>query len=624
MSCTKYLFILYIYLSSSLAFSQELPFIYISPNPSKANINLHAGSVEYINLSNDSRNYSLRDILKNKTSMSFSQSGGIASQNQLRMRGGEANHVLVMIDGIEVNDAASGSEYDFSHLYTFNLDKIEILKGAYSNVHGTDAMSGVINIKTKNKNGANVTSGSNNTNIKNYSFAGSNNFFQYGADINLLESSGIDTSGSSGDRNRYENENIRLNINSINHNFTILYFDINRQSDRDASGNVSDNENAITDINQIFSKYTYTKIFSKNITTEHGIQYSTTKNLDFSPTNGVWETLTQSEKFKITSNTSINLGNIFNLNKNPLLSIGLEYEKINFTQLVLNQAYGNGNQIQSEYNSSLSLEMLYPINSFQFELSLRRTINQRFANENTHRFGISYKLNNGKFFINHSTAFKNPTFTERFGYYAETFNGNSNLNPENIRQYEAGYSVNIYDNKINVSQTFYNMKLKNEINGFTSDGEGSYTAKNMGNRSHRKGIETKIYYKINQNSSLTFAHDYTDSTQHNSTKNIQVQEIRRPKNLINLNFQHSFNNKLNIDSNILYSSKIKDTDFTTYPSETKYLNDYFLMNSAINYKIDSDNEFSLLLNNIFNRKYNEIYGYNMPGFEVLLNYNRKF
>ncbi len=42
------------------------------------------------------------------------------------------------------------------------------------------------------------------------------------------------------------------------------------------------------------------------------------------------------------------------------------------------------------------------------------------------------------------------------------------------------------------------MKLKNEINGFVSDGDGGYTAKNMGNRSHRRGLETKIYYNINK------------------------------------------------------------------------------------------------------------------------------
>ena len=89
----------------------------------------------------------------------------------------------------------------------------------------------------------------------------------------------------------------------------MLYFDIFRQNDRDSSGNLSDNENSFTDINQLYSKYTYTKIFSKKIISKNGLQYSTTKNLDFSPSDGVWETLTQSEKLKITSNTSINLKN---------------------------------------------------------------------------------------------------------------------------------------------------------------------------------------------------------------------------------------------------------------------------------------------------------------------------
>ena len=84
MSFAKHLFVLCIYLYTSVAISKELPYIYISPNPSKENIILHAGNVEYINISDDSKNYSLSNTLKNKTSMSFSRSGGIASQNQLR------------------------------------------------------------------------------------------------------------------------------------------------------------------------------------------------------------------------------------------------------------------------------------------------------------------------------------------------------------------------------------------------------------------------------------------------------------------------------------------------------------------------------------------------------------
>ncbi len=618
--------ILTIYLFSNIAFaySDEVPLIYISPNPSNILLDNYSGNVETIKLSKKNINFSLSDILKNKTSLSLSQSGGIASQNQLRIRGGEANHVLVLIDGIEVNDAASGSEYDFSHLFLFNISEIEILRGAYSNVHGTDAMNGVINIKTINSNAANLTTGSNNTSIKNYSIKGENKVFQYGVDLNLLESSGVDTSGSSGDRNRYENDNIKLNIKSINHNFTILYFDIYRQNDRDAFGNVSDNQKATTDINQIYSKYEYSKMLSNNIYSKQGLQYSINKNLDSSPSNGKWESITQSEKFKIFSNTSINFKNILKSTYTPTVSFGFEYEKINFTQLIEDDTYGDGNQMQKEYSGSFSAELIYPINNFQFDLSARRTINQKFSNNNTHRAGITYILDNGKVFFNHSTAFKNPTFTERYGYYAGTFNGNEDLKPESTRQYELGYSYNIFDNNINISQTYYNMKLKNEINGFVSDENGSYTAKNMGNRSHRRGLETKINYDINKTTNLSISHDYVDSTQFNTTNSTQEQEVRRPKNIININYNKIINNNININTNLFYSSKIKDTDFSSYPSVTKHLSDYYLLNTTINFDLDNTNKVSVIFKNIFNRDYEEVYGYHSPGFEMLLNYKRSF
>ena len=67
------------------------------------------------------------------------------------------------------------------------------------------------------------------------------------------------------------------------------------------------------------------------------------------------------------------------------MSIGAEYEKINFTQLVLDQSYGNGNQNQDEYSSSFVSEFIFPYKK-TLELSVRRTINQMFDNNNSHRW----------------------------------------------------------------------------------------------------------------------------------------------------------------------------------------------------------------------------------------------
>ena len=610
--------------SFSSVYAKGLPPIYISPDPTIEDIYFHSGNAEIIKLKEKSINLSISEVLKSKSSLSLSQSGGIAAQNQVRIRGSEANHVLVLIDGIEANDAASGSEFDFSHLFSHNFESIEILRGSYSNVHGPDAVSGVINIKTKNKNSANLTTGSNNTVIKNYSLSGENDIFQYGIDFNLLESSGTDTSGSSGDRNRYENEGIRINLKSIKHNLSLFYFDIYRQNDRNASGIVSDNENAKTDINQFYSQYYYKDKISNNVSFKQGFQYTTNKNLDFSPSNGVWESLTQSEKFKTFFNAKINLSDFLKFSKNPSLSFGVEYEKINFTQLVLDQSYGNGNQNQDEYNSSFVSEFIFPYKKTQLEFSVRRTVNQMFDNNNSHRVGVTYKISEGKVFVNHARAFKNPTFTERYGYYPGTFNGNENLKPESIKQIEFGYFKSFFENKLNISQTYYNMKLMNEINGFTSDGNGGYTALNMANKSYRKGLETQLEIFIKNNSKITLKHDYVDSTQFDSTAKKQISEVRRPKNVLNLIYENTFSNQVFFTANIFYSTKIKDTDFTSYPSKTVFLNDYTLANAKINYNLDSNHTISFMFNNIFNRKYNEVYGYNNPGFEFQMNFSRYF
>ena len=623
MSIIRFFITIYLLSSVSNVYSDDYPLIYISPNPNKINIDMHASNVEVISLDKNDINFSITDILRNNTNLAFSQSGGISSTNQLRMRGGEANHVLALIDGIDVNDPASGAEYDFGQLFSYNINSVEVLNGAFSNVHGPDAVSGVINIKTRNTNAFNFAVGSNNTNIRNYSMAGENGKYQYGIDINSLSSSGTDDSGLSGGRNRYESDNIRINIKSIEHDFTVLYFDTYRQNDVDANNNLADSEYAHTDINQIYSKYSFQKNINKYIFSKNEIQYSTNKNNDFAPVTGLWKTLTQSEKFKLKSNTSIQLKELFKTKYEPTLSLGFEYKKLNFTQLVKDKRFGDGDQMQGEYNNSYSAEFIYPLENLQFELGVRRTLNQKFDNQNTHRFGISYKQKNKKIFFNHSTAFKNPTFTERFGYYT-SFKGNPNLKPENVIQYEIGYKVNAFLNRFDISQTFYNSKLRNEINGSASHPEGGFTANNMDSNSYRKGLETRINYNINRYSDASISYDYVDSTQYNSSTENQQAEVRRPRNLININYNNNFFNNLSINSNIFYSSKVKDTDFSSYPFQNVYMSSYFLFNTTLNYDVDSKNKVSLIFKNIFNREYNVVNDFNTPGFEVLINYQNNF
>ena len=89
------------------------------------------------------------DLLRAVPGVAISQSGSIGSQTQLRMRGAEANQVLVLIDGIEANDPAGNAEFAFENLGTWDIDRIEVVRGAQSGLWGSDALAGVINVITQ-------------------------------------------------------------------------------------------------------------------------------------------------------------------------------------------------------------------------------------------------------------------------------------------------------------------------------------------------------------------------------------------------------------------------------------------------------------------------------------------
>jgi vitamin B12 transporter len=79
------------------------------------------------------------------------QSGSFGSVTSLFLRGGESRYTKVLIDGVPVN--SSGGFFDFSHLTTDNIDRIEIVRGPASVLYGADAVSGIVQIFTRRGSG---------------------------------------------------------------------------------------------------------------------------------------------------------------------------------------------------------------------------------------------------------------------------------------------------------------------------------------------------------------------------------------------------------------------------------------------------------------------------------------
>ena len=91
---------------------------------------------------------SIADLLREIPGFAVSQQGSRGAVTQVRVRGAEANQVLVLIDGIEANDVSQGSEFNFAHLNADQIERIEIVRGPQSALWGSDALAGVINIIT--------------------------------------------------------------------------------------------------------------------------------------------------------------------------------------------------------------------------------------------------------------------------------------------------------------------------------------------------------------------------------------------------------------------------------------------------------------------------------------------
>src|SRR5438876_5962810 len=83
------------------------------------------------------------DALRLAQGLSVFQSGGPGTVVNVRMRGAQSKHTLVMIDGAIVNSPTDGA-FDFANLSIDNIERIEILRGAQSMLYGSDALGGVI------------------------------------------------------------------------------------------------------------------------------------------------------------------------------------------------------------------------------------------------------------------------------------------------------------------------------------------------------------------------------------------------------------------------------------------------------------------------------------------------
>ena len=231
---------------------------------------------------------SVSDLLRDVPGLAVSRSGVQGSQTQIRVRGSEANHLLVLIDGIEVNNASQNDELNWGTLVAADIERIEIIRGSQSSMQGSDALAGVVNIITRSADQplsvrAFIESGSFDTENSGLSAGINNGGFDARLGVSYLQTEGDNVARTGSEKDGYENKNINFKSGWKANNLLRFGFSA-RQSDgmneydadEDFDGLVDDQDNKSVFKNTAFGlKADYA---SKNGKWQHQLLLSQSKN----------------------------------------------------------------------------------------------------------------------------------------------------------------------------------------------------------------------------------------------------------------------------------------------------------------------------------------------------------
>jgi len=93
--------------------------------------------------------HSTDELLRYVPGMEVQSRGGYGVQSDLTLRGSTFNQVLVMVDGVRINDPLTGHFNGYIPVPLSEIERIEVIKGTASSIYGVDAVGGVVNIITK-------------------------------------------------------------------------------------------------------------------------------------------------------------------------------------------------------------------------------------------------------------------------------------------------------------------------------------------------------------------------------------------------------------------------------------------------------------------------------------------
>jgi len=555
------------------------------------------------------RNSGARDVpalLRSLAGVEVAQSGGLGNVSSTFMRGTNSDQVLVLLDGVRINSATSGTTA-LEHIMLDSVERIEVVRGNVSSLYGSEAIGGVIQLFIKRGQdspafNASAGIGSHDTQRLAAGYSGETNGNSFSVNAGRVTTDGVSAMnpllapGANPNNNGYENNTLDAQFKhafNTDHSVSALLFA--------TRGDISyDNPYGLpTDLNNTVETIDKLSLASDDqINRRWHSLLRVAQGTDDSRSYGYTYGVPTSSRFQTQSN-QLTWQNTLKIADNQHIDLAAEYlDQEVSSNTLYTQTSRNVKSLVGGYVGEYGVH--------QAQINLRQDNFSDFGMANTGLLGYGVQFTGAfRFTVTVSNAFKAPTFNDMYYPLSYGYQGNPNLKPERSQNREAGlhYTAN--------GQRADAVYFDNHIRDLIACNAGCTTVVNI-DQAQIDGAEFSYegeFGKSRLQASATFQNPRDAITG-------QVL-LRRAKEFSSVAATHEWA-AWQIGADVRYSGARQDYDLNGNPVT---LDGYILLNLSARHMLDRGLYVSAHLDNVFDREYSEVYAYNTLGRTLFVELN---
>ncbi len=581
--------------------------------------------------------FSLTEVLAKVPGVDVVRNGYLGATSSIFMRGMNASHTLVLVDGVRMNDPIS-PDRTYSYLDQISPDaveRVEVLRGPQNSIFGSDAMGGVINIITRQGEPgkptlyAKVTAGSQGTLQEDIGIGGQySDKLKSFLHITRQDVRGISAASSryglnsfgtfyrNAERDGYHNttitarteytpfKNLTLDLASL---FTRSRFDL------DSYGGYTGDDPNFTGTNRTLtvSGSSRLKLWGDRYEQVTRLAFTNVRRENFNEPDAL-DSSKSHDRYR-GKLLNFDFQNNFRLHRTNTLTTGLnvqhEWGDSYYNSVSVFGPFNTAAQLRSATNTAFYVQDRIQLWDRWFTtLGYRYDRHNRFGGHHNFRADSIYTIKRTGTSIKGSigTGFKAPTLSQLYG----TFGANPNLLPETSVGWDLGLEQALLGNKIQMGATLFQNQVRNLID-FRPTGLFSTAYTNVA-KARMQGLEAYITSQPFKCLQLRSSYTYTDTKDLGPSSTQGDALFRRPRNKASFNINYQPIKRLNINLDITHTGQRSDLDFFTFPARPVKLKAYTLINLAMELALSDQVSLYGRLVNFLDTPYETVKGYGNP------------